>query len=164
MKRHRQIAAAPQRSAPECWATISGLIRDSIARSQHVSVADIDVSLQAADGIGRQLVASGHLDKSEHPITVVAADLHLCLNTVSGDGALTLNENLNFVSGAASAENWTIYLPTPDPLGAAVRDAVAKDKHLSAKEPPTEAASAQRESAEGLINHDALTEWARSQE
>lgn len=161
LKRHRQIAAAPQRSSSQCWDVIADLIRESITRSEHVSAVDVEATLQAARGVGRQLVAGGHLDKDEHSITVIAADLDLRLSTVSGDRALTLDENLNFVSGAAKARQWMIYLPTPEPLAAAVQSAVADQDHLSSTEPPTEA-NVQRQSAEsGLVSSEALAEWAR---
>ena len=45
---------------------------------------------------------------------------------MSGTAALTAEENLNPVPGAAAAETFTIYLPSPDPLGAVVSAAVGR--------------------------------------
>lgn len=161
MKRHRKIAAAPQRSATKSWETITDLICDSVGRSKHISEDAIEASLKEAGGIGLLLVGGGHLDKN--PLTVVAADLHLSLTTVSGDDALSLEENLNPVSGAASAEDWIVYLPTPAPLAKAVEEAAAKNAHLSTDEPPDAVPKAKRSSEAGLFNKEALAEWARSQ-
>jgi hypothetical protein len=157
LRRSRRIAASPKRNASQCWQAIAELISASLQHSQKISASEVDSCLSAAQGVGRQLVAGGHLDHDEHPITVIAADLHLCVNTVSGDGALTLEENLNFVPGAATAEKWIVYLPTPDPLGAAVAAAASGDAHLSAAEPPEPAAKA---SSAAALDDDALREWA----
>ena len=160
MKRHRKIAAAPQRSATESWRTITDLVRESVCRSKHISETDVEASLRDTDGIGRLLIGGGHLDKN--PLTIVAADLHLCLTTVSGDGALSLDENLNPVSGAARAENWTVYLPTPDPLAKAVKEVAATNVHLSTEEPPDAVATGKSSSEAQLLDKEALAEWARS--
>ena len=159
MERHRKIAAAPQRTSAECWQTIADLIRDSLERSPHISADEIEASLGAAAGIGRQLVAGGHLDRERNSVTVIAADLHLSLSTVSGDNALSLEENLNFVPGAASAEDWTIYLPTPDPLGSTIEKLAEADAHLSNEKPPASFASEAKSSA-AVIDTAALREWA----
>lgn len=152
MQRHRQIAAAPERSAPESWATLAELIEVSVGRSEEIASGDISRSLETARPIGTMLIAAGHLDR--HPITVVAGDLHLSLTTVSGDSALTLQENLNPVMGATKAASWRVYLPTPDPLGDAVRAATKGDANLSADDPPGEAAKA--EAGAPLIDTAAL--------
>ena len=162
MKRHRKIAAAPERTATECWATIAELIADSVNRSKHVSDIEVADSLEAASGIGRLLVGGGHLDKNA--LTVVAADLHLSLTTVSGDAALSLEENLNPVAGAANAGDWTIYLPAPAPLTTAVETVAAENVHLSSEDPPSATAKARETSQVGLLNQDALAAWARSRQ
>lgn len=156
MLRHRKIAAAPERTAFECWETITDLIRESVARSKHITEAELETSLEVAGGIGKMLVAAGHLDK--HPLIVVASDLHLSLTTVSGDAALSLDENLSPVMGAAEAETWTLYLPSPSPLENAVRDIAAKDDHLSSEDPPTSAGA--RQAPASLVDRDALRKLA----
>jgi hypothetical protein len=158
LERHRKIAAAPQRTSAECWQTIADLIRDSLERSPHISADEIETSLGVAAGIGRQLVAGGHLDRERNVVTIIAADLHLSLSTVSGDKALSLEENLNFVPGAASAEEWTIYLPTPDPLGPTIEKLAAADAHLSNEKPPDSGSEAKSSAA--VIDTAALREWA----
>lgn len=152
MQRRREIAAAPERSATDSWQTLAALIRDSVDRSEQIETAEIDSSLETARGVGTLLIAGGHLDR--HPITVVAGDLHLSLTTVSGDSALTLEENLRPVMGATKADNWTVYLPTPEPLGSAVREAANQDSNLSADDPP--ASAAKSEASGSLLDTAAL--------
>jgi hypothetical protein len=152
------VAAAPARSASESWQVIRGLIRDSLARSSQIDLVEVNECLDVIEGFGRQLVAGGHLDKDKSPLTLLAADLDVCFNTVSGDKALGLEENLNFVPGAANATDWKIYLPSPDPLGSVAVVLARKNDHLSTAEPPQPDAAAK---SEGALDHAALQEWAR---
>lgn len=159
MKRHRAIAAAPLRAAGDCWSVITSLVADSLTRSPCIEEGDVSAAMAAAAGAGRMLIAGGHLD--DHPIVVVSGTMHLSITTISGDEALTLQENLNPVPGAASAETWTVHLPAADPLAAVVRSATASSAHLSAESPPadTEAASRTDMKADhgpGLIDVAAL--------
>ena len=153
MQRRREIAASPQRSAPESWEALTCLIRDSVGRSEEIGEAEVEGALVKASGVGMALIAGGHLDR--HPITVVAGDLHLSLTTVSGDPALGLEENLGAVMGATKATSWKVYLPTPEPLAAAVRAAAGTDANLSAEEPPAKTSKA-AEAGAGLLDTEAL--------
>lgn len=136
---------------------MADLIRDSLERSPHITAGEVEASLDAAAGIGRQLVAGGYLDRERNTVTVIAADLHLSLSTVSGDKALSLEENLNFVPGAASAESWTIYLPTPDPLGTMIEQLAGADAHLSDETPPD--SRSETKSGAAVVDAAALREW-----
>lgn len=134
MRRHRQIAAAPARSASEAWATLAVLIANTLERSPDIARADVEATLARASGVGRMLVAGGHLERK--PLTVTAGGLVLEIVTVSADKALSLEENLNPVPGAATASDWRIYLPAASPLAALVAEVAEGDPHLSADEPP----------------------------
>ncbi len=79
------------------------------------------------------LIAGGHLDR--HPLTLVAGLVRCEITTVSGTAALTADENLNPVPGAAGAATYTIYLPAPGPLAAVVANAVAGHPRLSDGQP-----------------------------
>lgn len=152
MQRRREVAAAPERTTSETSETISDLIRDSLARAEKIDLTDVDGALAKARPAFLALIAGGHLDT--HPLVLVAGALHLLMTTVSGDGALTLEENLAAVPGAASASDWTLYLPTPDPLGPMVTKVAESHRNLSVGELPAEAASA--EAASSLVDLDAL--------
>ena len=138
MQRRRTIAAAPERQASETWGVISGLVADTLDRSPSITRDEVAAAMAAAAPAGRMLVAAGHLDT--HPLVLVAGPVHLSITTASGVAATTLDENLQPVPGAATATVWTVYLPTPDPLGDAVRAVVAGSPNLSAEEPPADAA------------------------
>jgi hypothetical protein len=136
MKRRRELAAAPQRSASETWQTLATMVHETLTCSPNVEDVEVDEALAAARPMGLALIAGGHLDR--HPLVVVGAPVHLSITTVSGDRALALEENLG-VPGGTSIEEWMIYLPTPDPLDASVRAAAASHKRLSSDEPPADA-------------------------
>ena len=140
MQRRREIAAAPQRSASETVETIGDLVRDTLTASATLDGAEIDEALDTARPALLALVAGGHLDRN--PVVLVAAQLHLSITTVSGDGALTLDENLTVVPGAATASTWTLYLPTTDPLAELVKTTAKKHERLSAEQPPEDAPAA----------------------
>ena len=129
MQRHRQVAAAPQRRASETWDAIGQLVTNTLDRSPHITSDDVASAMEHASTVGRALVAAGHLDK--HAIVVVADPVYLNITTVSGSAATNLDEDLGPVPGGATASEWMIYLPTPDPVGDVVRSAVVGSSHLS---------------------------------
>ncbi len=159
MKRTRKIAAAPERSAGETWGVIADLITDTLTRSDAIDESDIGKALGAAGGIGRMLIGGGHLTKS--PITLVADSVHLEITTISGNAAVGMSENLAAVPGAAAAEDWTLYLPSPDPLKDAVAAIAEAHPCLSVGEAPAPAVKTEA-SHERPLNVDALKEWGKS--
>lgn len=137
MQRRRNVAAAPERSTSETVAVISDLIRDTLARSDKIESSDVDAAMEVARPALLALVAGGHL--AHHPLVLVAAQLHLSITSVYGDKALTLEENLDAVPGAATATTWMLYLPTPEPIGAVVEGAAGGHARLSTDTPPLDA-------------------------
>lgn len=158
MQRHRDVAASPERSAGEAWDIITALVADTLERSVTIQRPLVEAAIGRADGIGRMLIAGGHLE--QNPLVVVAGELWLEIRTVSGDDALTLEENLNPVPGAADAEDFMIFLPTPAPLATFVKDVVEGDDHLSADE-PTAANASDANGGAATLDETALARWAR---
>jgi hypothetical protein len=158
MHRHRGIAAAPVRSASESWQVIAELLEDTLARSEHISATDVADAVTLAGQAGRMLIAAGHLESL--PLVLVAADLHLEITTISGDAAFGLDENLNAVPGCATADDWTLYLPSDGPLAATVRGIAAGSAHLSADSPVAPSSSRSMVEADALVDEDALRGWA----
>src|SRR4051794_38112613 len=102
------------RTAAEAWNAIRALIGDTLLRSSSIQRADIDAALEPIAQVARMLISAGHLEKS--PLVLVANELQLEIGTVSGGEALTMEENLNPVPGAASASDWTLHLPQVEPM------------------------------------------------
>ncbi|WP_258904028.1 hypothetical protein [Actinokineospora sp. UTMC 2448] len=140
------------RSASATWAVIADLVADTVAQSSALSRDEAVQAMSAAEAAGRMLVAGGHLHK--HPITLVAGKVHCEITTVSGTAALTLEENLNPVPGAAGADDFTVYLPSSAPLQEQVKAAVDGHPRLSDAAPP--AAGTKAASSGPLIDREAL--------
>lgn len=152
MLRRRQIAASPLRSASETWTVITRLVADTIAVASALTRDEAEAAMQAAAPAGRVLIAGGHLDR--HPLTLIAGTAHCEITAISGKPALTHEENLNPIPGAATAESFTIYLPSPPPLQTVISEVVTGHDNLSDATPPAE--SAQSATAGALIDSDAL--------
>jgi hypothetical protein len=153
LQRHRDVAAAPRRPATATWQAITDLVADTLDRSPHLTRADVEGVLLTARIAGLPLVAGGHLDK--HPITLVAGAVNCTIGTVSGTAALSLEENLSPIPGGASAIEFTLHLPTPDPLEDLVRTTAQRSRHLSA-EPPAPADPRQVSDQRQLVDFEAL--------
>ena len=158
MKRHREIASSPERTAGEAWQVITELLTATLERSSDISRADVEQTMGRAGGVGRMLVSGGHVETD--PLVLVAGDLWLEITTVSGDAALTLEEDLNPVPGGASAEDWTLHLPAGGPLAKFVKDLAKAEPHISSDEPSAKAAKALHET-ESVLSETALAQWAQ---
>lgn len=147
MARHRDIAASPVRTVAEAWAKIRELIAVTLDRSDDIDGDDVRRALDGAAPAGTALIAAGYTSTAD--ITVVAAPLHLTIRTAGGTDAFKAeaDENLNPVPGAATAQDWMVYLPNPAGLASLIEDVVATSAHLSAEPPPPEASDAKSSSA-----------------
>lgn len=152
MLRHRTVAASPVRGASATWQTITELVADTIDTSDSLSRAEAQQAMSVAAPAGRMLIAGGHLD--HHPLVLVAGLVHCEITTVSGVAALTTEENLNPIPGAATANTFTVYLPSPEPLAQEVAAAVASHARLSGAVPVPESPTASRPGP--LVDLDAL--------
>jgi hypothetical protein len=133
-ERRRTIAAAPVRGVSQAWSIVSKLVVDTLARAQSIDASKVDAELRSFANSARILIAGGHL--ATHPLVLVAASLHLTIETVSGDDAFEVEENLNAVPGAASADDWKLHLAAPDHLQKWLAEAIADHPHLTVEEPP----------------------------
>jgi len=156
MRRHRQVAASPERPASETWDVIAQLISATLERSPSISASDVLAAIEAAAPVGRLLIAGGHLDR--HPVVLVADSVYLSISTVSGTAAASVDENMNPVPGGATAQKWKIHLPTPEPLGHLVREAANKSPYLTVEPAPEhDSAEIKTEGDRQLVDLDAVS-------
>jgi hypothetical protein len=158
MQRHRDIAAAPCRASAATWQVITDLVADTLDRSPHLARADVETVMLTARIAGLPLVAGGHLDT--HPITLVAGSVNCTIGTVSGTAALSLEENLGAIPGAAAATGFTVHLPVTDPLADLIRATARRSPHLSSRPPDPPAGQADGERRD-LVDFEALARRAR---
>ncbi|WP_218025228.1 hypothetical protein [Nocardia jejuensis] len=116
------------------WTVIADLVADTVAQSSALSRTEALQAMSAAEAVGRTLIAGGHLQTQA--ITLVVGKVHCEITTVSGAAALTLEENLNPIPGAAGADDFTIYLPSPMPFRELVKAAAGGHARLSEAVPP----------------------------
>lgn len=128
MQRRRAIAAGPVRTASEAWKVIIELLSVTLARAAAIDQDQVRESFIRLSTIGPMLVGPRHLER--HDLVLAAGPLELAINTVSGAEALSLDENLNEVPGAAGAGEWDLWLPEVEPLEAWLEIAVKGDRHL----------------------------------
>lgn len=133
MQRRRAIAAGPVRTASEAWKVIIDLLSVTLARAAAIDQDQVRDSFSRLASIGPMLVGPRHLER--HDLVLAAGPLELAINTVSGADALSLDENLNEVPGAAGAGEWNLWLPEVEPLAAWLETAVKGDRHLHVGEP-----------------------------
>lgn len=151
MQRFRTISAAPARSASEAVTAVADLVSDALGPAAGVDSDDVRAGLDHARPALLALVAGGHLE--DNGVVLVADALHLTINVVGGDKALSNEENLAVVPGGATATEWTVYLPTPEPIGSLVNSAADGHPNLSTSEPP---ADSQPKSSASLVDLGAL--------
>lgn len=142
MARHRDVASSPVRTAADTWGVIGELISVTLDRSDDIDGDDVRRVLADATPAGTALVAADYTGSAD--ITVVAGPLYLTIRTVAGADAFETeaDENHNPVPGAATAKDWTVYLPNPAGLASLVEDVAAASEHLSTDSPPAEAPNA----------------------
>ena len=152
MRRTRQVAASPVRSASRTWAVIADLVADTVAQSSVLARDEAVQAMSAAEAVGRMLIAAGHLE--QYPIILVAGKVHCEITVVSGTAALTLEENLNPVPGAADADRFTVYLPSPAPLQDQVK--AAADGHARLSDAVPAAQETKAANSDPLIDREVL--------
>lgn len=138
--RARTIKGSPGRSALAAWAEIDRMIAETLAPAPAIDDSAVRAALGMVSPLGPMLVAGGVL--VGHPIVLRALPLQLEVTIALGNAALSDDERLGKVPGAATATDWGIYLPDPDPWAAQVRAAVAGHAALHAGAAPAEAAPA----------------------
>lgn len=134
--RARAIKGSPERCASAAWAEIDRMVAETLASATAVGVDDVRDALDALEAIGPMLVAGGVL--VENPIVLRALPLQLEITIALGTAALSGDERLGKVPGAATATEWDLYVPDPAPWSAQVRAAVSAHPQLHAGIAPTE--------------------------
>ena len=138
--RARTIKGSPVRSASEAWAEIDRMIAETLAPASGIADDEVRSALDELVGIGPILVAGGVL--STHPIVLRALPLQLEITVALGDEALVSDESLGKVPGAATSQEWAIYVPDAPPYEPQVHAAVALHRALHSGSAPAEPAPA----------------------
>lgn len=115
------------------------MIRETLTPAQAISDDDVTNAVAALSGVGPMLIAVGVL--TERAVVLRALPLQLEITVGLGTTSLNGDERLGKVTGAATAEDFTIYVPDPEPYTAQVNEAVAGQVALVAGKAPAEPAA-----------------------
>jgi hypothetical protein len=126
--RSRTIAAAPVRSASAAWAEVSRTLVETLEPAVAIDDSEVATEVGALTATGRKLIAGGHLAKD--PLVLDAAPLRLEIRVVDGDRALTVEEKLGLVPGAATATDWQLTLPVAQLVAGGVESATEGLEHV----------------------------------
>ncbi len=138
--RARTIKGSPERSASATWAEIDRMVRATLEPAAAIDDTDVKRALDALAGVGPTLVAAGVL--ANCPLVLLAMPLQLEITISLGDAALKGDERLGKVPGAATALEWGLYVPSPEPFADQVKQAVAAHDALYAGQAPAEPSTA----------------------
>lgn len=137
MKSTRTVPGRPVNAGAETVQKIVELIADTLDQSDTFDrQAASDELDSAATAIGL-LALGGHLRDGR--LVLVSEGLRLAIRVPVGEAALSSEEDLRRPRLARGAASWTLYLPVPDQLAAAIRAAERACAHVSTEEPPDEA-------------------------
>lgn len=153
--RTRTIKGSPERTASAAWQELAHMVRETLTAASELDEKEIDTALDDVAGVGRTLIAAGVL--REQPVVLRALPLQLEMRVSMGKDALKGEEKLGKVPGAATATDWTLYLPDPEPYRSQVHAATDAHSRLAAGPAPAEPATASlSEHTAAHIDPDAL--------
>lgn len=145
MNATRIIPGRPIRSGDQVADAVVDLVASTLESTPHIDNAGVRAELSEALPALALLGSGGHLCGDQ--LVLAAAELRLVIQIPVGEEALAATENSAAPRGAASARDWTLYLPAPAGLAALVDAAAAACAHLSTAAAPTAPAHAEATAA-----------------
>lgn len=152
--RARTIKGSPERSASAAWAEVERMIAETLSPAPDIDDDDVRAALDVLAPIGAMLIASGVL--TGDPVVLRALPLQLEITVTMGNSALSGEERLGKAPGAATATEWAIYIPDPEPWRAQICTVAKKHHALHSGPAPFEPQAAATLSTGAAIDPAAL--------
>lgn len=152
--RTRTIKGSPERTASAAWQELARMVHETLTAASGLDEQEVEAALEDVAGVGRILIAAGVL--REQPVVLCALPLQLEMRVSMGNDALKGEEKLGKVPGAATAADWTLYLPDPEPYRSQVHVATGAHPRLAAGPVPPEPAASLSDRTGAQIDPDAL--------
>ena len=130
----RIIPGRPILSGDQVADAVVGLVASTLGSSPHIDTAGVRAELSEALPALALLGSGGHLCGDQ--LVLTAAELRLVIQIPVGEAALAATENSTAPRGAATARDWTLYVPSPAGLAALVDAAAAACPHVSTAAAP----------------------------
>lgn len=148
MNASRTIAGRPVRTGDAVAQAIVDLVVATLNPSPHLVSADVRGELEAAIPALSLLASGGHL--AHDGVVLAASDLRLTIVVPVGERALSAQENDSAPRGAATANDWSVHLPTPDGLASLIEGTVAACPHVSSDDAPSSSDDGTRSTAAAI--------------
>lgn len=140
MNSTRTIPGRPAATGSEVVDKITDLVAETLDQADAIDGQSVRDELATAAATIGLLALGGHLRTSG--LVLISEGLRLGMVVPVGEDALAATEDTRRPRLAQAAAGWTLHLPSPDGLGAAVNSVARACPHLSTAPPPDEAPSA----------------------
>lgn len=158
-KTTRTVPGRPVNDIDTTASTICALVVGTLAASPHLDSRRIDTELSSAKDTLGLLAAGGHLRSGE--LVLVAPGLRMAIDVPVGDDALAATPNTEPPRGAATADDWTLHLPSPPALSSVIKDVTVRCPHLSPDPAPDEPPERNARSAAERVDLSRITDAMR---
>jgi hypothetical protein len=132
----RTIPGRPTSSGAAVANEIVDLVAATLDPSPHITAKAVRAELTNALPVLSLLASGGHL--VDGSLLLLAGSLRLTIRVPVGEAALTATADSSAPRGAATAENWMLYIPVPESLAAIAESAASTCAHVSTEPPPPE--------------------------
>lgn len=150
MNATRTIPGRPISSGTDVANEIVDLVAATLDPSPHITANAVRAELSDALPVLSLLASGGHLN--DGGLLLLAASLRLTICVPVGEAALTATADTSAPRGAATAENWMLYIPTPNGLAALAESAASTCAHVSTDPPPPEGRASQTTASSSTID------------
>ena len=150
MNARRTIPGRPISSGADVANEIVDLVAATLDPSPHITTKAVRTELSDALPVLSLLASGGHL--TDGSLLLLAASLRLTICVPVGEAALTATADTSAPRGAATAENWMLYIPAPKGLAALAESAESTCAHVSTDPPPPEDGAGEAKASSSTID------------
>ena len=150
MNATRTIPGRPISSGAGVADEIVDLVAATLDPSPHITEEAVRAELTNALSVLSLLASGGHL--ADGSLLLQAASLRLSIKVPVGEAALMASADTSAPRGAATAENWILYIPAPDSLAALAESAASACVHVSTGPPPPEGCASEAKASSSTID------------
>lgn len=150
MNATRTIPGRPISSGMDVAIEIVDLVAATLDPSPHITATAVRSELSDALPVLSLLASGGHL--ADGHLLLLAASLRLTICVPVGEAALTATADASAPRGAATAENWMLYIPAPNGLAPLAESAASTCAHVSTDPPPTEGRASEATASSSTID------------
>lgn len=150
MNATRTIPGRPISSGTGVADEIIDLVAATLDPSPHIAAKAVRAELSEALPVLSLLASGGHL--TDGHLLLLAASLRLTICVPVGEAAVRATADTSAPRGAATAEDWMLYIPTPNGLAELAESTAANCAHVSTDPPPLERHASEAKASSSTID------------